>query len=562
MGNEICSCLNNLTGLDSEDLSREGNEDNTTKKLKKKPKVVLKRKDSLDSTEPFQSQKEKETISTNMNSEYKNTLTSHHQTQKKQENKKKLNSKQKNNPENINNINNNNINNNNKNNNIIEDNNIKNNNKNKVNKNSGNNNNKNEIKNKNEKKVDLEKILNREQMVSENFNKFFNSEKGQEMILNMSETKNKMCITLHKYFVSLITRRKYKKNIKYFQEEKISLFQKCLEIIYNANPNLKKLENISPIKYTPDGFKKYYPEAKDQEKMKFDPKNESFDNCIIITYEEDNSSSIEKMLWIYKGQVNQVGSPHGFGEKIFKNGIKITGYFKEGEVYGWCMEIGIEDIYIGPFFDNKKVTGWGEKFSLKKKAVYKGEFIDGEKNGKGEEDSNEGIFVGNYYHDKKNGKGKMIYKISGDVYEGDYKNDLFDGKGHYIWKMTGQQYTGDYKNGLMHGKGLLEYSEGEYYKGDFVNGIKEGEGELHMGNGRSFIGPFVNGRPNGIGIFDNGFNFKGEIEFIDGKMNINYMKKKYGNSEISNNNEAVNNNSNSNNIVNNKEEQEKKEVKV
>ena len=552
MGNEICSCLNNLTGLDSEDLSREGNEENNTKKVKKKPKVVLNRKDSLESSDPFQSQKEKETISTNMNSEYKNTLTSYPQSQKKQENKKKLNSKQKNNPENKNNINNNKNNINNNNNKILDNNN-------KVNKNSGNNN-KNEIRNKKEKKVDLEKILKREEMVSENFNKFFNSEKGQEMILNMTETKNKMCITLHKYFVSLITRRKYKKNLKYFQEEKISLFQKCLELIYNANPNLQKLENISPIKYTQDGYKKYYPDEKEQEKMKFDPKKESFDNCIIITYEEDDSSSIEKMLWIYKGQVNQEGLPHGFGEKIFKNGIKIIGYFKEGEVYGWCMEIGLEAIFIGPFFDNKKVTGWGEKFSLRKKAVYKGEFIDGEKNGKGEEDSNEGIFVGNYYHDKKNGKGKMIYKISGDIYEGDYKNDLFDGKGHYIWKMTGQQYTGDYKNGMMHGKGLLEYSEGEYYKGDFVNGIKEGEGELHMGNGRSFIGPFVNGRPNGIGIFDNGINFKGEIEFIDGKMNINYMKKKYGNS-AANNNEVNTNNSN-NNIVINEEQKEIKEVKV
>ena len=533
MGNEICSCLNNLTGLDSEDLSREGNEENNTKKVKKKPKVVLNRKDSLESSDPFQSQKEKETISTNMNSEYKNTLTSYPQSQKKQENKKKLNSKQKNNPENKNNINNNKNNINNNNNKILDNNN-------KVNKNSGNNN-KNEIKNKKEKKVDLEKILKREEMVSENFNKFFNSEKGQEMILNMTETKNKMCITLHKYFVSLITRRKYKKNLKYFQEEKISLFQKCLELIYNTNPNLQKLENISPIKYTQDGYKKYYPDQKDQEKMKFVPQKESFDNCIIINYEEDDSSSLDKMLWIYSGQVNKIGLPHGLGEKTFKNGKKEKGYWKLGEMSGWGMVLDVGgSIFIGPFFDGKGVTGLGEKFTLRKKAYYKGEFMDGEKSGKGEEDSNEGYFVGSYYHDKKNGKGKMIYKLSGDEYEGDYKNDLFDGKGHYIWKTTGQQYTGDYKNGMMHGKGVFEYSEGEYYKGDFVNGKKEGEGELHMGNGRSYIGPFVNGRPNGIGIFDNGINFKGEVEFADGKMDINFMKKKYIDKENKNNDNKEN----------------------
>ena len=538
MGTEICTCLNNLMDMDSEDLSRDQNENtdnnNTKKKVNKKPKVVLNRKDSLDSENPFQSGREKDSISTNINSEYKNTLTNHNQqTQREQTNQKKQNIKNKNNNNNNNNKNNNsnnnitNSNNNLKNKKAINNNTDNNTSNNNINRNSKNNNIKKEEKIK-KPSIDFDKILNRDQMVSENFNKFFNSQQGQEMILNMDDAKNKICVTLHKYFVSLITRRKYKKNLKYFQEEKKSLFQKCLDIIYNSNPNLQKLEKISPLKYTSDGYMKYYPEQKDQEKMKFDPQKESFDNCIIINYEEDDSSSLDKMLWIYSGQVNKIGLPHGLGEKIFKNGIKQKGYWKSGEMCGWGMILdAYGTIFMGPFFDGKGVTGLGEKFSLRKKAYYKGEFMDGEKSGKGEEDSNEGYFVGNYYHDKKNGKGKMKYKLSGDEYEGDYKNDLFDGQGHYIWKMTGQQYTGDYKAGMMHGKGLFEYSEGEYYKGDFVNGKKEGEGELHMGNGRSYIGPFVNGRPNGIGIFDNGINFKGEVEFAEGKMDINFIKKKY-----------------------------------
>ena len=566
MGTEICTCLNNLMDMDSEDLSREQNENtdnnNTKKKVNKKPKVVLNRKDSLDSENPFQSGREKDSISTNINSEYKNTLTNHNQqTQREQTNQKKQNIK--NNINNNNNNNNNNNRNNNSNNNITNSNNNLTNKK-TINNNSSNNTSNNNInrnsKNNNIKKeekikkpsIDFDKILNRDQMVSENFNKFFNSQQGQEMILNMDDTKNKICVTLHKYFVSLITRRKYKKNLKYFQEEKKSLFQKCLDIIYNSNPNLQKLEKISPLKYTSDGYMKYYPEQKDQEKMKFDPQKESFDNCILINYEEDDSSSLDKMLWIYSGQVNKIGLPHGLGEKIFKNGIKQKGYWKSGEMCGWGMILdAYGTIFMGPFFDGKGVTGLGEKFSLRKKAYYKGEFMDGEKSGKGEEDSNEGYFVGNYYHDKKNGKGKMKYKLSGDEYEGDYKNDLFDGQGHYIWKMTGQQYTGDYKAGMMHGKGLFEYSEGEYYKGDFVNGKKEGEGELHMGNGRSYIGPFVNGRPNGIGIFDNGINFKGEVEFAEGKMDINFIKKKYIDKD----------NKNIDNEKNNKENKDINEIK-
>ena len=65
MGNEICTCLNNLMDADSEDLSREQNENNnnnskknTKKKVNKKPKVVLNLKYSLDSENTLQSLKE------------------------------------------------------------------------------------------------------------------------------------------------------------------------------------------------------------------------------------------------------------------------------------------------------------------------------------------------------------------------------------------------------------------------------------------------------------------------------------------------------------------------
>ena len=597
MGSDICTCLSDLTGGESEDLSIKGNEkDNNIKRENKKPKVVLHKQGSLDSSDPLQSQKETNSISTNINSDYKNTLN-HQQKQLKKNlqskkyssnNTSRSNKSNTNNNNKINNVENNNLeynsidnniennnkieNNNNKidnninkiDNNIISNNNIKENNNVLNNNNSNKNirgNIKNEVKNKEKEKekqkeeekkkeeeiIDFDKELNRENMVSENFNKFFNSQKGQEMILDMEDPKKKICISLHKYFVSLITRREYKKKLKYFQKESEVLFQNCLNLIYKTNPYLKKLENTNYIKYTPDGFLRYYPNPKDSEKMKFDPKKESFDNCIIIHYEEDDdTSSIDKMIWIYKGQVNKQGDPHGFGEKFYKNGFKEKGYWKEGELFGWCMKIDSinKNIFVGPFYGNKGLTGLGEKFTLKKKVLYKGEFIDGEKSGKGEEDSSEGKFVGNFYHDKKNGKGKMIFKSSGDIYEGDYKNDLFDGEGHYIWKMTGQEYTGEYKNGLMHGKGLYEWNEGEFYRGNFVNGKKEGEGELHMGNGRVYIGPFVNGRPNGIGIYDNGINFRGEMEFIDGKMNINYLKRNYTSSSINTINITENNNDN------------------
>jgi len=102
--------------------------------------------------------------------------------------------------------------------------------------------------------------------------------------------------------------------------------------------------------------------------MKFEPKKDSFDNCIIIHYEEDDSPSIDKMIWIYKGQVNSQLDPHGLGEKIYKNGTNEKGYWKEGALYGLSIKIDInKNIFIAKFFENKGPNGLWEKFTLKKK---------------------------------------------------------------------------------------------------------------------------------------------------------------------------------------------------
>ena len=497
MGNDFCtcSCLSDLTSPECEDLSRKRDNSENGKKIDNRPKIILKRKNTIESNDPFSSQRET-TISSNFHNNSTISLGNSNYRQNKKDKNKLINLKY-----NLNNKKNNKLKNNN-----IDQTNIT-------------------TYNNIEKKPSV-KNLSKEGFVNDNFKNFFNTPKGQEMTLNINNQSNKLCITLHKYLLSLLTKREFKKNIKYYIEEGNNLYQNCIYDIYNSNEHLKNAETNAEVKYKPDGYLKYYSEQKDIEEMRFSNPKESFDNCIIINYSDNNPSTLDNMVWVYKGQSNKSGEPHGFGEKHFKNGIKQKGYWKNGEMFGWCEEIDNQvNISIGPFYNNKVITGKGEKFTKKKKILYIGEFIKGQKSGKGEETSIEGKYVGNFYKDKKDGKGKMIYNISGDIYEGEYKDDLFNGNGHYIWKTTGQEYRGEYKNGLMHGKGLLEWSEGEFYRGNFVNGKKEGEGELHMGNGRTFIGPFVNGRPNGIGIYDNGINFKGEMEFIDGQMNINYIKR-------------------------------------
>ena len=58
MGSDFCTCLNDLTGGESEDLSQSTNKNDNVKRVNKKPKVELRKQTSLDSADPLQSQRE------------------------------------------------------------------------------------------------------------------------------------------------------------------------------------------------------------------------------------------------------------------------------------------------------------------------------------------------------------------------------------------------------------------------------------------------------------------------------------------------------------------------
>ena len=341
---------------------------------------------------------------------------------------------------------------------------------------------------------------------------------------------NNISLKLQKYILRIITKNKFMKNINKYKKDGCKLFNICIDNIHKSNEILLKAESACKIKYNKEGYKQFYENIKkdEEEKMKYIPKeSEIIEDSIIIKYNNEIENNIKDIKWIYKGQINIKSEPNGYGLKYYRNGIKEEGYFKEGELKGWSQIIDHKGDIIMGNFENGKVNGKGMKYSYINNILYKGDIVNDKKEGKGEEITNETIYNGYFINDKKNGKGKMINNISGDIYEGNFKDDLFDGEGHYIYKISGQEYKGEYKNGLMHGKGLYEWNQCEYYKGNFVNGKKEGYGEMHWSDGRTYIGPFINGRPQGIGIYDNGFNYKGEMEFINVKLNREYISKNY-----------------------------------
>lgn len=65
---------------------------------------------------------------------------------------------------------------------------------------------------------------------------------------------------------------------------------------------------------------------------------------------------------------------------------------------------------------------------------------------------NDIVYKGEFKNGKKSGKGKM--KINNDIYEGEFKKDLFDGKGVYYYS-NGNKWEGKFRKGKRHGMGAF-----------------------------------------------------------------------------------------------------------
>ena len=82
----------------------------------------------------------------------------------------------------------------------------------------------------------------------------------------------------------------------------------------------------------------------------------------------------------------------------------------------------------------------------------------------------EGTYEGDFLNGEKHGKG--IYKATnGTKYEGDYFQGFREGHGT-IYQPTGQiAYTGMLKKGLPHGKGSMISKDGKMLEATWVEGL-------------------------------------------------------------------------------------------
>ena len=247
----------------------------------------------------------------------------------------------------------------------------------------------------------------------------------------------------------------------------------------------------------------------------------------------------------YVGQFKN-GQFHGVGNISMNSGGMYTGLWSNGGMQAFGMLYrGDESLVIGQFNEGK-IEGVAVEYDSDQHLLYRGEFANGEYNGKGyvyiyeektiayvnskdgvpyevisqetiEEDNSyksecisgdceNGLgmenspFVftyGEFTNGSINGNGiEMIHGIS--FYVGEFKDGYKSGTGHSI--TMGTHYIGEFLNDKRHGAGKLYENDGSYYEGHFIENNKEGFGMYYDQTGsKIFEGYFSNNEIHGTG---------------------------------------------------------------
>ena len=239
------------------------------------------------------------------------------------------------------------------------------------------------------------------------------------------------------------------------------------------------------------------------------------------------------------------GKRNGIGKEYKDNYLVFEGFYLNGKRNGK----GVEYTYIGNLkyegeYLNGKRHGKGKIYSYPCDLEFEGEFLNGKKwSGKGYDNKNnviynikegkgnikENYFEGEYLNGEKNGKGKEYYSNGVIRFEGEYlKGKRWTGKGYdeqnnLIYELKDGKgfvkdydengyliYEGEYLNGEKNGKGKLYAFRELIYEGGLFNGKRHGKGKDYSEQNLIFDGEYLYGERHGKG---KEFNFDGEMTF-------------------------------------------------
>ena len=141
-----------------------------------------------------------------------------------------------------------------------------------------------------------------------------------------------------------------------------------------------------------------------------------------------------------------------------------------------------------------------EKSIIDGKLIFEGEYLNGEKHGKGKEYDDNGklIFEGECRNNRYIILDNQKYNLTNDL----NKLEKYKVKEYEDPKLNKLIFEGEYKNGKRwngKGKEYNDYGKLEY-EGDYLNGKRHGKGKEYCNRKLKFKGEYLNGKRHGKGI--------------------------------------------------------------
>ena len=217
----------------------------------------------------------------------------------------------------------------------------------------------------------------------------------------------------------------------------------------------------------------------------------SINNKILFEGEYKNGEKTGRVKEYYNGELRFDGEylngkkngkvkEYKESKLIFEGGVE---YFDDGNMK-FKGEYLKDKMWNGKVYDNENnsfilINGKGKikVFNKEGEVIFKGEYENGEKNGKGREYfKGKLIYEGIYSKGKKvkYGKGREYNDFKEIIFEGEYFDGLRNGKGREYDEDGNLIYEGDYKNGLRNGKGKEYNNIGEIiFEGEYSNGNRK-----------------------------------------------------------------------------------------
>jgi len=149
--------------------------------------------------------------------------------------------------------------------------------------------------------------------------------------------------------------------------------------------------------------------------------------------------------------------------------------------------------------------GFGTMNNSQSKWTYKGEWVNGQRSGRGREWHPDGdSYEGGYLKDKRHGHGMEMYIKDGQTryqYDGNFANNFKHGQGRLQW-LGGAVYEGEFKDGKREGYGIYTFGDGGCkYDGGFLQNRFHGQGKMNFSDGTMHEGAWARGKRNGPGKF-------------------------------------------------------------